>query len=95
WVTRVSFVKRVAAGESVGYGRTWTAPRDTWIGTLPVGYADGYDRHLSNRGKVIIADVEYPVAGRVCMDQTMIDLGPETEVRVGDEAFLLRCDDAA
>lgn len=90
WVSRVSFVKRVAAGESVGYGRTWTAPRDTWVATVSVGYGDGYSRLLSSRGRMLIDGVSYPVVGRVCMDQTMLDLGPEESgVRVGDEVVLM------
>lgn len=89
WRTRVSFVKRVPAGETVGYGRTWTAPRDTWIATVPVGYGDGYSRLLSNRGRMLVRGASYPIAGRVCMDQTMIDLGPDTDVTVGDEVVLV------
>jgi len=87
--TRVAYVKRVAAGASIGYGRTWTAPRDTWIATLPVGYADGFSRLLSNRGRVLVAGRSCPVVGLVCMDQTMVDLGPETRVRAGDEVVLI------
>ena len=74
----------------MGYGRTWTAPRDTWIGTVPVGYGDGYSRLLSNRGRMLVGERSCPIAGRVCMDQTMIDLGPATPtVQVGDEVVLL------
>ena len=87
--TRISFVKPVAKGETVGYGRTWTAPRDTYVATLPVGYGDGYSRLLSNRGRVVIGGASYPIAGRVCMDQTMIDLGPDPVAAVGDEAVLI------
>lgn len=87
--SRVSFVKKVKAGTSIGYGRTWFAPRDTWIATIPVGYADGFNRLFSNKGRVLIGGKSYSVAGRVCMDQTMVDLGPETEVQVGDEVVLL------
>lgn len=89
FLTRVSFVKKVAAGTSIGYGRTWVAPRDTWIATISVGYADGFNRLFSNRGRVLINGRSYPVVGRVCMDQTMLDLGPETNVRVGDEVVLI------
>ena len=89
FLTRVSFLKKVAAGTRVGYGLTWTAPRDTWIATLPVGYADGFNRLFSNRGRVLIGGRSFPVAGRVCMDQTMVDLGPETTVQVGDEVVLI------
>ncbi len=89
WRTRVTFTKQVRAGETVGYGRTWTAPADTWIATVPVGYGDGYSRLLSNRGRMLIGGRPYPIAGRVCMDQTMVDLGPATDVAVGDEVVLV------
>ncbi len=89
FTTRVSFVKPVAAGETIGYGRAFAAPADTWIATIPAGYGDGYSRLLSNRGRVLIGGVSYPIAGRVCMDQTMIDLGPEPVAAVGDEAVLI------
>jgi alanine racemase len=87
--TRVSFLKKVAAGTRVGYGLTWTAPEDTWIATLPVGYADGFNRLFSNRGRVLVDGRAYPVVGRVCMDQCMVNLGPDTSVRVGDEVVLI------
>jgi alanine racemase len=87
--TRVSFLKQIPAGTRVGYGLTWSTERDTWIATIPAGYADGFNRLFSNRGRVLIGGRSYPVAGRVCMDQTMIDLGPETDVQVGDEVILL------
>lgn len=90
WTSRVNYVKRISAGETVGYGRTWTAQRDTWIATVAVGYGDGYSRRFSSRGRMLIDGRSYPVVGRVCMDQTMIDLGPEpTSVRVGDEVVLM------
>ena len=88
-LTRVSFLKRVAAGTSVGYGRTWVAPRDTFIATIPAGYADGFNRLFSNRGRVLIGGKSYPLVGRVCMDQSMVDLGEETDVAVGDEVVLM------
>lgn len=87
WRTRVSFVKRVVAGESVGYGRTWTARENTCVATLPVGYADGYPRVLSNRGSVLVGGVARPVVGRVCMDQLMVAV--DEAVQVGDEAVLI------
>ncbi len=89
WTTRVSFVKEVGAGETVGYGRTWTAPRDTTIATIPVGYGDGYSRLLSNRGRVLVGGHSAPIVGRVCMDQAMVDLGPDSPVRAGDEVVLV------
>lgn len=87
--TRVSFVKQVTKGTSIGYGRTWIAPNDTWIATIPVGYADGYNRLFSNTGRVLINGTSYLVVGRVCMDQTMVDLGAETSVKPGDDAVLI------
>ncbi|MCL4807880.1 MAG: alanine racemase [Thermoanaerobaculia bacterium] len=88
-LSRVSFVKRVAAGTTIGYGRTWIAPRDTFVATIPAGYADGFNRLFSNRGRVLVGGKSFPVVGRVCMDQTMVDLGPETDVAVGDEVVLM------
>ena len=85
-----------ARGESVGYGRTWVAPRATRVATVPVGYGDGYSRRLSNRGFVVIGGRRLPIAGRVCMDQLMVDLGggaPARRVRVGDPVVLLGADD--
>lgn len=75
-VARVVHLQTVAAGESVSYGQTWTATGPTRIATLPVGYADGLPRALSNRGEVGIDGVRYPIVGRVCMDMTMVSLGP-------------------
>lgn len=89
FLTRVSFIKKVAKGDSIGYGRTWFAPVDTWIATIPVGYADGFNRLFSNSGRVLINEESYPIAGRVCMDQSMVDLGPETHVKVGDPVVLI------
>lgn len=88
-LTRVSFVKKVARGTSVGYGRSWVAPADTTIGTIPAGYADGFNRLFSNRGRVLVGGRSCSVVGRVCMDQSMVDLGPETDVKVGDEVVLM------
>lgn len=93
WTSRVSFVKQVRAGETVGYGRTWTAPHDTYVATVAVGYGDGYSRLLSNRGRMLVGGRSCPIVGRVCMDQTMIDLGPEpSTVRAGDRAVLVGTD---
>lgn len=89
WSTYLSFVKRVDAGDKVSYGHTWTAEVDTWVGTIPVGYADGYSRLLSNRGRVLVGGRSCPIVGRICMDQTMIDLGPDSDAVVGDEVVLV------
>ncbi len=89
FLTRVSFLKKVQKGTSIGYGRTWFAPEDTWIATIPVGYADGFNRLFSNSGRVLINGNSYPIVGRVCMDQSMVNLGPQTTVKVGDEVTLI------
>lgn len=87
-LSRLSFVKGLRAGEAVSYGHTWRAASDTRLGTLPLGYGDGYSRALSNRGSVLVGGAERPLAGRVCMDQIMVDLGPDSTVKEGDEALL-------
>jgi alanine racemase len=88
-VRHVSIIKD---GESVGYDRAYVAPHSVRIATLAIGFADGYPRDLGNgRGKVAIRSKLYPIAGNVCMDMLMVDLGPaeeETDVRVGDMAVL-------
>lgn len=86
--TRVAFVKEVEPGAAISYGMTWRSGRRTWIATLAAGYADGYSRLLSSRGQVWVRGRRCPVVGRVCMDQCMIDLGPDTDARVGDDAVL-------
>jgi alanine racemase len=85
----VADVKRFPAGASAGYGRTWRAPRDTWVGVLPLGYGDGVRRGLSNNGQVLVGGRRYPLVGTVSMDNITIDLGPETEVKPGAEAVLI------
>ena len=89
--TCVSFVKKLAKGQSVGYGRTWIAPEDTWIATFPAGYADGFNRLLSNKGRVLINGKSCPVVGRICMDQAMCSLGTgdTTDIKPGDEVVLI------
>jgi alanine racemase len=76
----VVLVKRIMRGASVSYGRTWTAERDTTIGILPLGYGDGLPRRLSGNLSVVIGEGIYPVVGRICMDQCMVDLGPNPVV---------------
>ncbi|MDA3957864.1 alanine racemase [Oceanispirochaeta sp.] len=87
-VSRLSFLKKVQKGSPISYGRTWLAPEDTWIATIPAGYADGYNRLLSSRGRVLVKGKSCLVTGRVCMDQFMIDLGAETEAVLFDEVLL-------
>ncbi|MDR1213178.1 MAG: alanine racemase [Propionibacteriaceae bacterium] len=89
WVSRVSFVKTVPAGQTVSYGRTWAPARDTKVATVPVGYGDGYSRRLSGRASVLVGGERRPVVGRVCMDQLMVDLGPGSKIGVGQPVVLL------
>lgn len=79
--------RRVPAGESVSYGHTWTAPTDTTLALVPVGYADGVPRPLSGRLSVWLAGARRPVAGRVCMDQLVVDCGDDA-VSPGDDVVL-------
>jgi alanine racemase len=85
----VGAVKRFGAGESAGYGRTWRAERDTWVGVLPIGYGDGWRRALSNEGEVLVGGRRYPVVGTISMDNLTIDLGPDTDVEPGAPALLI------
>jgi alanine racemase len=85
----VADVKRFSAGESAGYGRTWRAPADTWVGVLPLGYGDGVRRGLSNNAEVLIRGRRLPLVGTVSMDNVTVDLGPDTDVEPGDEAVLI------
>jgi len=86
--TRIVFIKKVYAGESISYGRSWVAERDTIVATLPIGYADGLPRRMSGNMRVLIKDTSYPVIGRICMDQCMVDLGPDSGVERWDRAVL-------
>jgi alanine racemase len=89
FVTRVAFLKKVKAGVPISYGRTFVTKRESVIATLPVGYADGFSRALSNRGEALVRGKRAPVAGRVCMDMCMIDVTDVPGVREGDEVVLI------
>jgi alanine racemase len=84
---RVMVAKRVPAGEGVSYGHTYTTDRETTLAVVPLGYGDGVPRHASNLGPVRLAGRNRTIAGRVCMDQIMLDCGDDP-VRAGDEAIL-------
>lgn len=88
WHSKVAFFKVVRPGHPVGYGSTWQSDRNTRVVTVPVGYADGFPRSLSNRGHVVIRGERYPVVGRVCMDQIMVNIG-DGEAWNGDEVTLV------
>jgi alanine racemase len=89
WKTRILQLKKVPTGTSISYGQTFFTKRESLIATLPVGYADGYPRLLSNRGEVLVGGQRAKVAGRVCMDLTMIDVTDIRNVKQGDEVVLL------
>ncbi|MCM1467251.1 MAG: alanine racemase [Alistipes sp.] len=89
WKTHVVNVNCVEAGHGVSYGATYVTDRPTKIATLSVGYADGYPRALSNKGRVIIHGKYAPVIGRVCMDQTMVDVTHIDDVKIEDTAILV------
>ena len=85
----VAAVKRAAPGESAGYGRRFVADRPTTIATLPIGYADGVRRGLTNNADVLVRGRRRPLVGTVSMDNVTLDVGPDTDVRVGDPAVLI------
>ena len=85
----VAAVRRFEAGASAGYGRRWTASQPTWVATVPVGYGDGWRRGLAGDREVLIGGRRYPLVGTVSMDNVTVDLGPETDVSVGDEVVLI------
>lgn len=89
WTAPLLGVRDVRAGTPVGYGQTWLAPRDTKIGLVPIGYADGYLRSFSNRASMIVHGKPVPVVGTISMDSVTLDLGPDSPATVGDEVTVL------
>ncbi|WP_127836632.1 alanine racemase [Clostridium prolinivorans] len=87
--TNIVHIKKLPAGEYIGYGRKFKTNRESIIATLPVGYADGYTRFLFEKAKVIINGSFAPVVGRICMDQCMVDVTDIKNVQLGDEVILL------
>lgn len=87
--SQIIALRELAPGESVGYGSTWTARRPSRIATVPMGYADGLDRALSNRGAMLVRGRRAPIAGVVSMDMTMLDVTDVDGARPGDEAVVL------
>ena len=89
WRTRINALRRVPAGAQVSYGGTWIAPRPSVIATLPVGYADGYHRVLSNQARVLVRGHKVRQVGTICMDLCMVDVTDLPGVAVGDEVVLM------
>ena len=87
--SHVTYVKDVPAGAAISYGGTYVADRKLRVATVPVGYADGYSRQLSNKGWVLIHGQKAPILGRVCMDQFMVDVTEIGDVKKGDEVTLI------
>lgn len=86
--SRIVFLKRVAAGTGISYGLTYRTSQETTIATIPCGYGDGYSRLLSGKAQALVGGELRPLAGRICMDQTMIDLGPHASARLDDRVVL-------
>ena len=88
--TRITLIRELPAGHGISYGRTFVTPRSMHVATLAIGYADGYQRHLSNQGAdVLIHGRRCPLLGRVTMDQIMVDVSHVAEAAIGDEAVLI------
>jgi alanine racemase len=86
---RITQLRSFLPGQTLSYGGTCTLSRPSRIATLPLGYADGYNRHLSNRAKVLVQDQRCPVVGTVCMDLTLVDVTDVPKVKLGDEVILI------
>jgi len=89
WKARVAHLKTLPAGRLIGYNGTFELQKDTLVATIPVGYADGYNRMLSNNGYVICRGKKLPIIGKVCMDQFMVDASELPDMQPGDEVILL------
>ena len=89
WHTEIVHIKEIQKGDTVGYGRTFTAPHDMRVATVAVGYGDGYHRTISNKGEMLICGKRAPIVGRICMDQTMVDVSHIPQAQVGDEVVLI------
>lgn len=88
WRTHISHIKELEPGREISYGGTYTTTETRRIATIPVGYADGYPRCLSNKGKVLIRGKFAPIVGRVCMDQFMVDI-TGIDAEIGDTVILV------
>ena len=89
WKAKIVYLKDVPPGTGISYGATYITEKEAKIATIPMGYADGYSRLLSNKGEVIVNGQRAPIRGRVCMDQFMVDVTNIEDVKVGDEVILI------
>lgn len=92
--SKVILLKQVPANTSISYGRTYMTGRSTWVATVPIGYADGYSRLLTNKSEVLIRGRRYRTVGVICMDQLMVEVDSSTDVAVGDDVTLIGRDGA-
>ena len=86
--SKITFIKEVEKEISISYARTFVTKRKSKIATIPIGYADGLPRSLSNQGEVVIKGKKAPIVGMVCMDSIMVDVTDIKEAKVGDEVFI-------
>ena len=93
WKTRILSMRKFAANQPLGYGGTYVTKAPAHVAVLPVGYADGYNRQLSNRGRVIVRDHYAPIVGSISMDLTLVDVTGIPDIAVGDEVILLGASD--
>ncbi len=89
WKARVAHVKLLPAGRLIGYNGTFELQKDTLVATIPVGYADGYNRMLSNNGYILCRGKKLPIIGKICMDQFMVDASEIPDMQAGEEVILL------
>ena len=85
--SKISFIKEVDEGTSISYGRTYIASKKSKIANVPIGYADGIKRKLSNKGNVVISGKKVPIVGTVCMDSFMVDV-TNLDVKIGDDVYI-------
>ncbi len=89
WISKISYIKKVESGTPISYGGTYVTDKDSLIATVPVGYADGMKRSLSNKGRVLVNGEYAPIVGRICMDQFMIDVTGIPDVKEGDAVVII------
>ncbi|MCL1948111.1 MAG: alanine racemase [Chitinivibrionia bacterium] len=94
-ISKISGIREIKKGEGVSYGHIWTAPRDTKIATVSIGYADGFPRAITKTAFVEIKGEKYPIVGRVTMDYIMVDIGNKTHICVGDDVYIIGIDELA
>jgi alanine racemase len=86
--TKVISIRTIQKGDSVGYNRTFISDKQTRIATIPIGYGDGYPRHLTNLSKCLIKGKFYNLVGTICMDESMVDIGFD-DINIGDDVILI------